>query len=116
MQTLFLRYPPSPTLPRKGGGSGPSSRHSQWLSCSIIPRLAVIGCGLIGGSIARAAKASGAAKTVVVTDASADARKRVREIGASFADEVVETSADAVEGCRSDRGRDPGRRLWPGRR
>ncbi len=46
----------------------------------IIDRLAVIGCGLIGGSIARAAKASGAAKTVVVTDASEAVRKRVREI------------------------------------
>ena len=73
--------------------------HLRMTATPIIPRLAVIGCGLIGGSIARAAKASGAAKTVVVTDASADARKRVREIGASFADEVVENSADAVKGA-----------------
>jgi cyclohexadieny/prephenate dehydrogenase len=62
-----------------------------------ISRLAVIGAGLIGGSVARAAKAAGAAKTVVVTDASADARKRVREIGPGFADVVTETSADAVK-------------------
>lgn len=62
----------------------------------IIDRLAVIGCGLIGGSIARAAKASGAAKTVVVTDFSADVRKRVRDIGSSFADRVTETSAEAA--------------------
>jgi cyclohexadieny/prephenate dehydrogenase len=62
-----------------------------------ISRLAVIGAGLIGGSVARAAKAVGAAKTVVVADASPDARKRVREIGGSFADEVAETSADAVK-------------------
>jgi cyclohexadieny/prephenate dehydrogenase len=57
----------------------------------------VIGCGLIGGAIARAAKASGAAKIVVVTDASAEVRKRVREIGASFADEVAETGAIAAK-------------------
>jgi cyclohexadieny/prephenate dehydrogenase len=63
----------------------------------IISRLTVIGCGLIGGSIARAAKASGAAKTVVVTDASPNVRKRVLEIGRSFADQVVETGADAAK-------------------
>ncbi|MET0276906.1 MAG: prephenate/arogenate dehydrogenase family protein [Pseudorhodoplanes sp.] len=65
----------------------------------IIDRLAVIGCGLIGGSIARAAKASEAAKTVVVTDASAEVRKRVREIGSDFANEVAETSAEAAKGA-----------------
>jgi cyclohexadieny/prephenate dehydrogenase len=63
----------------------------------VIGRLAVIGCGLIGGSIARAARASGAAKTVVVTDASPEVRKRVREIGAGFADEVAETGTDAAK-------------------
>jgi cyclohexadieny/prephenate dehydrogenase len=63
----------------------------------VIGRLAVIGCGLIGGSIARAARASRAAKTVVVNDASPEVRKRVREIGASFADEVAETGADAAK-------------------
>ena len=47
--------------------------------------------------MARAAKATGAAKTVVVTDASPEARKRVREIGTSFADAVAETSAEAVK-------------------
>lgn len=62
-----------------------------------ISRLAVIGAGLIGGSVARAAKAAEAVRTVVVTDASADARKRVREIGKSFADAVAETSAEAVK-------------------
>ncbi len=62
-----------------------------------ISRLAVIGAGLIGGSVARAARAAGAAQTVVVTDASADARRRVREIGTSFADIVTETSAEAVK-------------------
>src|SRR5262249_46968524 len=51
----------------------------------------------IGGSIARAAKASGAAKTVVVTDASEAVRRRVREIGADFADEVADSSAQAAK-------------------
>jgi cyclohexadieny/prephenate dehydrogenase len=64
-----------------------------------ISRLCVIGAGLIGGSVARAAKATGAARTVVVTDALPEARKRVREIGATFADEVAETSAEAVKGA-----------------
>jgi cyclohexadieny/prephenate dehydrogenase len=63
----------------------------------IISRLAVIGAGLIGGSVARAARAAGAAKTVVVTDRSPEVRKRVREIGHSVADEVAETSAEAVK-------------------
>jgi cyclohexadieny/prephenate dehydrogenase len=62
-----------------------------------VSRLVVIGAGLIGGSVARAARAAGAAQTVVVTDASADARRRVREIGTSFADAVTETSTEAVK-------------------
>jgi cyclohexadieny/prephenate dehydrogenase len=61
----------------------------------IVQRLALIGTGLIGGSIARAARASGAAKTVVATARSAETRKRVKEIG--FADEVADTSAEAVK-------------------
>ncbi len=61
----------------------------------IVERLALIGTGLIGGSIARAAKASGAAKTVVATARSAETRKRVKELG--FADQVTETSAEAVK-------------------
>jgi cyclohexadieny/prephenate dehydrogenase len=61
----------------------------------IVQRLALIGTGLIGGSIARAARASGAAKTVVATARSAETRKRVKELG--FADEVADTSAEAVK-------------------
>ena len=58
-------------------------------------RLALIGTGLIGGSIARAARASGAAKTIVATARSAETRKRVAELG--FADQVTETNAQAVK-------------------
>ncbi len=64
-------------------------------STSIIERLALIGTGLIGGSIARAARASGAAKTIVATARSAETRKRVKELG--FADQITETSAEAVK-------------------
>jgi cyclohexadieny/prephenate dehydrogenase len=61
----------------------------------IFERLALIGTGLIGGSIARAARASGAAKMIVATARSAETRKRVKELG--FADQVTETAAEAVK-------------------
>jgi cyclohexadieny/prephenate dehydrogenase len=61
----------------------------------IFKRLALIGTGLIGGSIARAARAQSAAGSIVATARSAATRQRVRELG--FADEVAETSADAVK-------------------
>ena len=60
-------------------------------------RLALIGAGLIGGSIARGARALGLADTVVVTARSQDTRRRVAELG--FADAVVETAAEAVKGA-----------------
>jgi cyclohexadieny/prephenate dehydrogenase len=60
-------------------------------------RLALIGFGLIGGSIARAARAQGAVRSIVVTARSPQTRKRVAELG--IADQVVETNADAVEGA-----------------
>jgi cyclohexadieny/prephenate dehydrogenase len=61
----------------------------------IFKRLALIGTGLIGGSIARAARAQGAAGSIVATARSAATRQRVRELG--FADDVAETNADAVK-------------------
>jgi len=63
----------------------------------IFNRLALIGAGLIGGSIARAARAQGAVRSIVVTARSAATRKRVAELG--FADQVMETNAAAVEGA-----------------
>ena len=63
----------------------------------IYNRLALIGAGLIGGSIARATRAQGAARSIVVTARSPTTRKRVAELG--FADQVVETNAAAVEGA-----------------
>ena len=60
-------------------------------------RLALIGVGLIGGSIARAARALGLVRTIVATSRSEPTRQRIRELG--FADEVVDTSAAAVAGA-----------------
>jgi cyclohexadieny/prephenate dehydrogenase len=58
-------------------------------------RIALIGFGLIGGSIARAARAQGLAGEIVVTARSATTRARVVELG--IADRVVETNAEAAD-------------------
>jgi cyclohexadieny/prephenate dehydrogenase len=60
-------------------------------------RIALIGFGLIGGSIARAARAQGLAKEIVTTARSAKSRARVMELG--IVDRVVETNAEAAEGA-----------------
>ncbi|MGB8135233.1 MAG: prephenate/arogenate dehydrogenase family protein, partial [Pseudolabrys sp.] len=64
---------------------------------TLVNRLALIGVGLIGSSIARAARAQGAAQTIVATARSPQTRRRVAELG--IADQVVETNAAAVEGA-----------------
>ena len=63
----------------------------------IFNRLALIGTGLIGSSIARAARAQGAAGSIIATARSAATRRRVAELG--LADQVVETNAAAAEGA-----------------
>jgi len=60
-------------------------------------RLALIGVGLIGSSIARAARARGAVREIVASARSAATRRRVTELG--LADQVVETNAAAVAGA-----------------
>src|SRR4030088_372564 len=60
-------------------------------------RVALIGMGLIGSSIARAAKAQGAAGSIVATARSPATRRRIAELG--LADQVVETNAAAVAGA-----------------
>jgi cyclohexadieny/prephenate dehydrogenase len=62
---------------------------------ALINKLALIGAGLIGGSIARAARASGAARTIVATARSPQSRRRVMELG--FADRVTDTNVEAVK-------------------
>ena len=61
----------------------------------IIDRLALIGVGLIGGSIARAAREYGAVREIVATARSEATRKRVAELG--IADQVVATNAEAAK-------------------
>src|SRR5262245_38277877 len=64
---------------------------------TLFNRLALIGTGLIGSSIARAARKQRAARQIVATARSAATRRRVAELG--LADQVVETAAAAVEGA-----------------
>ena len=60
-------------------------------------RLALIGFGLIGGSIARAARAQGLVGEIIATARSEQTRARVSELG--LADAVVKTNAEAVVGA-----------------
>jgi cyclohexadieny/prephenate dehydrogenase len=58
-------------------------------------RIALIGFGLIGGSIARAAREQGLAGEIVTTAHSAKTRARVKEFG--IVDSVVETNVEAAK-------------------
>ncbi len=61
----------------------------------IYPKMAVIGCGLIGASVILAARAAGAVGEVAVADASANARERIQALG--FADVITDDAAEACE-------------------
>jgi len=61
----------------------------------LFPRIALIGFGLIGGSIARAARAQGLAGEIVTTARSAKTRARVSELG--VVDAVLDSNAEAVK-------------------
>jgi cyclohexadieny/prephenate dehydrogenase len=60
-------------------------------------RLAVIGCGMIGSSVARAARARGAVREIAVFDVNVAVRARAAALG--FANEVAASMADAVRGA-----------------
>jgi cyclohexadieny/prephenate dehydrogenase len=64
------------------------------MSGVIYPKMAVIGCGLIGSSVIRGARAADVVETVAVADASQAARKRIVELG--YADSVTGDIAEAV--------------------
>lgn len=66
------------------------------MSQPVFQRLTVIGCGLIGSSVMRAARETGSAAWIVACDPSADVRERVTALG--FADEVSGDFAAAVSG------------------
>jgi cyclohexadieny/prephenate dehydrogenase len=61
----------------------------------LFPRLAIIGFGLIGGSIARAARAQVLASEIIAADQDAKSRARVKELG--VVDRVVDSNADAAK-------------------
>ncbi len=63
----------------------------------LFQRVAIIGFGLIGSSIARAAKRLNLAKTVVAVDASKDARQRIRAL--SLADKITDDATMGVRGA-----------------
>ena len=63
----------------------------------LFDRLALIGVGLIGSSIARAARAQGVVRSIVATARSAATRRRVAEL--KLADEVTDTNAAAAAGA-----------------
>jgi cyclohexadieny/prephenate dehydrogenase len=67
------------------------------MTSPVYPKMAVIGCGLIGASVILAARASGAVGQVAVADASPAARERITALG--FADLVTADPAEAVEGA-----------------
>jgi cyclohexadieny/prephenate dehydrogenase len=60
-------------------------------------RVAIIGVGLIGSSIARVARARNLARRLVVSDRDPGVRARVAELG--LADEVEESAAEAAAGA-----------------
>ena len=66
-------------------------------SAPLFNRLALIGTGLIGSSIARAARALGVVDEIVATSRSAATRQRVVELG--LADRVAATAAEAAAGA-----------------
>ena len=64
------------------------------MSKVIFDRIAIIGFGLIGSSLARAVKAHGLVKTIVACDRDADARATITRL--ALADEVTDDPATAA--------------------
>jgi cyclohexadieny/prephenate dehydrogenase len=64
------------------------------MSTVIFPKMAVVGCGLIGSSVIRAARAAGVVGTVAVADANAEHRADIARLG--YADLVTGDVAQAV--------------------
>ena len=67
------------------------------LAAPLVERLAIIGLGLIGSSIARAARRRHVAATVVACDGQPQVLERVRALG--LADEIAAAPEDAVRGA-----------------
>jgi cyclohexadieny/prephenate dehydrogenase len=63
----------------------------------VVQRLAIVGCGLIGSSVIRAARSHGAAGSIAVYDSSPTVRDRVRAL--AIADDVLDDPVAAVTGA-----------------
>ena len=63
----------------------------------VVDTLAIVGFGLIGSSVARAARKTGAVRRIVACDANAGARRAIRRLG--LADSVVASPAEAAAGA-----------------
>lgn len=63
----------------------------------LFQRLALIGMGLIGSSLARVCRRKGLARAIIASDRSAAVRAKVEALG--LADEVAETAAGAAAGA-----------------
>lgn len=67
------------------------------MSAPLFDRIAIIGLGLIGGSLARAARRAGLARRIVGFDRSAEVRAAALRLG--FIDEACDAAADAARGA-----------------
>jgi cyclohexadieny/prephenate dehydrogenase len=74
-----------------------SERLGPPLGAPLFDRLALIGVGLIGSSIARAARRKKLARVVAIADAAAEARERA--VALELGDEVVADPAEAAAGA-----------------
>jgi cyclohexadieny/prephenate dehydrogenase len=64
------------------------------MAAVVYPKMAVIGCGLIGSSVIRGARAAGVVGEIAVAESSPQARERIAALG--FADSVTDDAAEAV--------------------
>ena len=67
------------------------------MTSPVYDKIAVLGCGLIGSSVVRAARAHGVAGRISVYDLSPEVRARVLEL--AIADEVADDPVEAVKGA-----------------
>ncbi len=74
-----------------------SDRLGPPLDEPLVGRLAIVGIGLIGSSIARAARRKNAAATIAIADISPEARDRA--VALELGDEVFASAADAAAGA-----------------
>ena len=78
-----------------------SRRDAVTKSAPLFDRLALLGVGLIGSSIARAARAQGVVRDIAASARTAASRRRVAELG--LADQVLDANAAAVVGSEIGR-------------